>query len=121
MSVTDMKVKELRVGSRSVNVNLKVVNKLEEREVTARMDDSAHKVADVLVGDETGVIIMTLWDDLIGQVEEGMEIRVENGYTSIFKSSLRLNVGRYGKLLKVEGKVSTVDTAHNLSEKRIQV
>jgi len=116
-----MKVKELRVGSRGVNVDLKVVNKLEEREVTARMDGSVHKVADVLVGDETGVIILTLWDDLIGQVEEGIEITVENGYTSIFKGSLRLNVGRYGKLIKTEGKVSTVDTTHNISEKRIQV
>ena len=121
MSVPSMKVKELRIGSRGVNIDLKVVNKLDEREVTARLDGSTHKVADVLVGDETGVIIITLWDDLISQVEDGMGIRVENGYTSTFKGSLRLNVGRYGKLIRSEGKVSNVDTSHNLSEKRIQV
>lgn len=116
-----MKVQELRVGSQRVNIDLKVVEKLEERAVTFRADGSQHRVADVLVGDESGCIILTLWDDVIDQVKTGDTLRIENGYISVFKSTLRLNVGRYGKLSRSRVEISAVNLQNNLSTRRIQV
>jgi replication factor A1 len=121
LSIADFHTKDLRVGSRGININLKVAQKLEEREVVSRLDNSTHKVADLLVGDETGCIILVLWDEMIDQVKVNDAIRVENGYTSIFKGSLRLNVGRYGKLLKGTVEVTSVNTGNNLSERSVQV
>ena len=94
----EAKVGELTPQSRAVNVTAKVVSKSEIREIPMGRDGSAHKVCDALVGDETGVVYLTLWDDNIEKVNDGDTIRVENGYVTLFKGNMRLNIGKYGKL-----------------------
>ncbi len=106
----------LKPREKSIDLVFKVVNKGETREVTSKLSGSTHKVADVLVGDSTGTVILTLWDDAIDTVEEGKTYKLENGYTSLFKSSLRLNVGRYGKLTPVDETVD-VNESNNVSDK----
>ena len=44
---------------------------------------------------------LSLWDDQIEMVGEGDEISIENGYTQAFRGENSLNIGRYGKLIKV--------------------
>jgi len=81
-------------------------------------DGSAHKVCDALVGDETGVVYLTLWDDNIAKVNEGDSIRVENGYVTLFKGNIRLNIGKYGKLdMAKEPLTVEVNTENNVSSK----
>ena len=55
-----VKVSELTPNSREVNVIVKVANKGQTRDVTSGRDYSIHKVADALVGDETGSLYLTL-------------------------------------------------------------
>ena len=62
------KVSELTPRSRGVDLLVKVVEKLDEREVTARASGRQHRIAEFLVGDDTGSIIMTLWDKDIEKV-----------------------------------------------------
>jgi ssDNA-binding replication factor A large subunit len=81
----EAKVGELTPQSRAVNVTAKVVSKSEIREIPMGRDGSAHKVCDALVGDETGVVYLTLWDDNITKINENDTIRVENGYVTLFK------------------------------------
>ena len=64
-------VSDLRPKLREVNLKFKVVEKSEPREVTSQKDGSTHKVAEAVIGDETGNIKMTLWDDQIDMLEEG--------------------------------------------------
>jgi replication factor A1 len=112
------KVEELKPRSRAVNVIVKVVSKSEVREVVTRRDGSTHRVCDATVGDETGSIILTLWDDNIDEINEGETIRIKNGYVSLFRNSMHLNIGRYGSFEKMEEEViSEVNTENNLSEK----
>jgi replication factor A1 len=112
------KVEELNTRSRAINVVVKVVSKGEVREVVTRRDGSMHKVCDATVGDETGAIILSLWDDSIDQIEEGVTLRIKNGYVSLFRGSMRLNIGRYGSFDKIEEEViSEVNTGNNLSER----
>ncbi len=106
----------LKPREKNIDLVFKVVNKGEAREVTSKLSGSTHKVSDVLVGDSTGTVILTLWDDAIDSVEEGKTYKLENGYTSLFKSSLRLNVGRYGKLEAVDQDIE-VNQSNNVSEK----
>lgn len=94
----DAKISELNPSSRAVNVLAKLVSKSEVRNVAAGRDGEPHKVSDAMVGDETGCIYLTLWDDNIEKVKDGDTIMIKNGYINLFRGNMRLNVGRYGTL-----------------------
>ncbi|MBT0158564.1 hypothetical protein G4O51_01105 [Candidatus Bathyarchaeota archaeon A05DMB-2] len=114
----EAKVGALTPQSRAVNVTAKVVSKSEVREIPLGRDGSPHKVCDALVGDETGSIYLTLWDDNIEKVNENDTIRVENGYVTLFKGNMRLNIGKYGKLGMAETPFEgEVNTENNMSSK----
>jgi len=114
------KVENLNPNSRRVDVTLKIVSKNPVREVTSRNDGSTHRVTEALAGDETGAILLTLWDDDIEKVEEGKIFEVNNGYVTLFRGSMRLNVGKYGRLESSEATIETVKTDNNLSEKQFE-
>jgi len=93
-----LNIKELRNGMKRVDVEAKVMEKGEPREVMSRFKDETYTVADAVVADETGSIKLTLWNEQIDQVNVNDKIKVENGYVTSFRGEIQLNVGRYGKL-----------------------
>ena len=114
----EAKVGELTPQSRAVNVTAKVVSKSEIRDIPMGRDGNAHKVCDALVGDETGSVYLTLWDDNIEKVNEDDTIRIENGYVTLFKGNMRLNIGKYGKMDAAEEPFEgEVNTENNVSSK----
>jgi replication factor A1 len=114
----EAKVGELTPQSRAVNVTAKVVSKSEVRDIPMGRDGNPHKVCDALVGDETGSIYLTLWDDNIEKVNEEDTIRIENGYVTLFKGNMRLNIGKYGKMNPAEEPFEgEVNTENNVSSK----
>jgi len=114
----DVKVGELSPTSRAVNVTAKVVSKSEVRNIAAGRDGAPHRVSDALVGDETGCVYLTLWDDNIEKVNEGDTVNIKNGYVNLFRGNMRLNVGRYGTLEVAEEPLEgEVNTENNLSTK----
>jgi replication factor A1 len=114
----EAKVGELTPASRAVNVTAKVVSKSEIREIPMGRDGSAHRVCDALVGDSTGSVYLTLWDDNIAKVNENDTLRIENGYVTLFKGNMRLNIGKYGKLdIAKEPLEGEVNTENNVSSK----
>ncbi len=108
-------VSELKPRMKSVNISFKVVEKGEAREVTSRRDGETHRVLDATVGDSTGIVLLSLWDDSIDTVEVDKTYRLENGYTSLFQGHLRLNIGRYGNIKEAETPIEEVDTENDLS------
>jgi len=121
MSEEYVKLESLNSYSRGVSVKVKVVEKGETRTVFSRMDGAEHKVAEALVGDETGCILLTLWDDAIDEVSVDDVILIRNGYVNTFKKSMRLNIGRYGTREKIEEDISDVNMENNLSEKDVSI
>ena len=114
----EAKVGDLTPQSKAVNVTAKVVSKTEIREIPMGRDGSAHKVSDALIGDETGVVYLTLWDDNIEKVKEADTVRIENGYVTLFKGNIRLNIGKYGKLDQAKEPLTVeVNTENNVSSK----
>ncbi len=93
-----LNIGELRDGAKRVNVQAKVVEKRETREVMSRYKDETYKVATVVVADETGSIKLTLWNEQIDQVNVNDTVTIENGYVTSFKGEIQLNVGKFGKL-----------------------
>ena len=115
-----VKVESLSPNSKSVNTIVKVVSKGEVRSVSGR-DYNIRRVADALVGDETGCLHMTLWEDKIDEVEEGKTLRVNNGYINLFRGNMRLNIGKYGSFeILDESPIAEVNTENNLSDKRYE-
>ena len=96
-----MKIRELKDGMRRVDVEGEVSDISEARTVNLRAGGQA-RVADASLGDESGSIKLTLWDDQIDAVKPGSRVRIENGYTNSFRGEVRLNVGRFGRLNVVD-------------------
>jgi replication factor A1 len=99
---------------------VKVVSKNPVREVVSRRDGTSHRVTEALVGDETGAILLTLWDDTIDSVSDGDVVVVNNGYVRLFRGSMRLNIGRFGSLEASEEDVEEVNTTNNMSDRQYE-
>jgi replication factor A1 len=93
-----LEIKDLRNGMKNVSVEGKVAEKSETREVQSRYGDKTYKVATAIIGDETGTIKLTLWNEQINEVNVEDKVKVENGYVTSFKGEIQLNVGKYGQL-----------------------
>ncbi len=113
-----LKVEGLKPSLRDVNVIVKVADLGQPRGVFVRRDNSEHRVAEALVGDETGTILLNLWDDQIDLFGMNDVFEIKNGYTSLFRGSLRLNIGRRGTAEKVDTEIEGLNKENNLSEKR---
>jgi replication factor A1 len=115
-----VKVETLTPSSRGVNIVVKVVSKGEVRSVTGR-DYSVRRVTDALVGDETGCLYMTLWDDKIDAINEENTLNITNGYVNLFRGNMRLNIGKYGNYeIMEDSPIAEVNTENNLSDKRYE-
>ena len=111
----EAQISELKPRMKSVNISFKIVEKGEVREVTSRADGETHRVCDTVVGDSTGLVTVPLWDASIDEVEDDKTYRLENGYTTLFQSHLRLNIGRYGTLKEAEEAIEEVNTEVDMS------
>jgi len=114
-----MRIAELNPRSRDVNVKVHVVSKGPENEVVSRKDGSTYRVAEALVGDPSGCVLMSLWNETIAAVEEGENYQIANGYVTLFKSSMRLNLGRNGTMERIDEEIQANQEV-NMSEKEYE-
>ncbi len=111
-----VKVSDLKPYLGKIYLKAKVVEIGETREVSG----GERRIADALVGDESGCILLSLWDDSIDQFETGNTVHVENGYVSVFRESMRLTSGKFGTVTKIEEEISETNTDNNLSDKQVE-
>lgn len=118
----ELKVRDLKPNSRWFTITVKVLKLNEEKTVLSRKDGNQHRVAEALVGDETGTILMSLWDDDIDKVKDlvGSTIKLQNGFVSLYRGSMRLGLGRFGSIEEAEEDISEVDETVNVSERRFE-
>jgi replication factor A1 len=114
-----MKIAELNPSSRQVHVKFQVIEKGTPNEVVSRKDGSSHRVSEILVGDPSGCVLLTLWNEDIDLVEEGGSYNLLNGYVNVFKDSMRLNLVRYGQLEKTDEEIQA-SQENNISEKKVE-
>jgi len=115
------KIKDLTPNTKKTNVLAKVVSIGEPKEIPSRFGEQK-KVAEAVIGDETGTILLSLWQDQIGTLKEGEVIAIENGFVSLVprgRGKMHLNVGRYGTLTKSDESID-VNTDVNMSEKEYE-
>jgi replication factor A1 len=115
-----VKVKDLTPESKNVNIIVKVVEEGEERSISSKFGGE-RKLKEFTVGDDTAVVVMTLWEDQVSQAADGDTLQVENGYISLVRGNMRLNIGKYGKFMKAKEPLEDVSTELNMSTKEYPI
>ena len=93
----DLKIIDLRPGMRGVNLRAKVVE-ISEPETVHTGYGIPGVVSNVLIADETGTTMMSLWERQIDMVHEGALIEIRNASADNFRGELRLRLGKDGKI-----------------------
>ena len=104
-----MKISDLAPFERKLQVTFCVVEKGESRTIVSKKTNEEHNLADLKVGDETGTITLTLWDETIDRVTEGSTFVLKNGYVNVFQSQMRLALGKWGSIEDTEDVISSDD------------
>jgi replication factor A1 len=113
------KVRDLTPNSKQVNVLAKVLSVGEPKEVMGKFGDP-RKVCEAVVGDDTAVITLSLWNEQIGSIAKDEVILVDNGYVSLVRGHMRLNVGRYGNLSKSTEAIPEVNQTLDMSQQEFE-
>ncbi|MCD6247961.1 MAG: DNA-binding protein [Hadesarchaea archaeon] len=92
-----MKAKEVRPAMRNIDLELRIVEKSEPRTYISRQGREG-RVATAVGEDDSGQIKVSLWDDDIDRVNVGDLIRIQNGYSRLFRDEVHVSAGMYGKL-----------------------
>lgn len=102
----NLKIKNLVSGLRSVDLVAKIANIYDVREF--EKNGKAGKVLNFLIGDDTGLIRISFWNEEIEKVKNlqvGDVIQIKGGYVKTdYQGNLELRLGR-GVLEKVEAEI----------------
>jgi len=100
-------VDALTMGQSDINVT-GLVLETESIRTFDRDDGSEGKVANLLLGDETGTVRVTMWDDRADratELEPGTAVEVVDGYVRERDGDLELHVGDQGAVDEIEESV----------------
>lgn len=96
-----LKIRDLKPGMSNINMKVEVLEVSEQKEIiTGR--GVTHKILESEVEDETGSIMLVLWNDRIIPLTVGDILEIENGFVSSFKGKWRVDVGKYGVIKKIQ-------------------
>ena len=108
-------ISNLTVESRAVNVRFNVIKKGTSRQVITRTTGRPHLISEAVVGDESAIITLTLWNDDIDGIETGKTYELLNGYISIYDECMSLSKGRWGTIRGAESNITQVDGTIDMS------
>jgi replication factor A1 len=97
-----MNLSELRPGMENVDLNVKLLDLGEMKEVTT-YTGIKHKIIEGTVSDDTDRMNLTVWNEKIedlSNIKVGDELFLKNCFISSFKGDLSINVGRDSSIEK---------------------
>lgn len=117
-----IKIKDLAPNRRRLNIKVRVLEIGEKKDIVSRRTGDMHRIVETLVGDDTGVVKLTLWDDKVNSLEAGKSYLIKNTNTTVYQGTLRLNAGKYSEIEELNEEIDegSIDTSNNVSEKEIQ-
>lgn len=95
-----MKINELKGGTGNVNVTGEISTKEEARDVITKFGKKM-RVANATLKDDSGEIVLSLWNDDADAYSVGDKIQIENGWVSEYKGNPQLSAGKFGKIQKL--------------------
>ncbi|KAJ1423044.1 Nucleic acid-binding, OB-fold [Sesbania bispinosa] len=111
------KVDQLRPGTSGHTLTVKVVSTkmVMQKGRPDGPQPRQMRIAECLVGDETGMIIFTARNDQVDLMKEGSTVILRNAKIDMFKGSMRLAVDKWGRVEVTEPASFTVKEDNNLS------
>ena len=107
----ELKIKDLLPGITSKRLKVKIV-KIYDENVFTRKDGTQGRVKNILVGDETGISRLSLWDEQIDDFNfnENDSIEIFGLYTKKgYNDLIELRLGRYGYIKKIDEEIVVKD------------
>jgi replication factor A1 len=114
---SEVSIVDLEPRMYNIDVTFKVIGIDESKEVTSRRSGEKHTVADATIGDDSGIVIMPLWDKMIEKIENGKTYDLKNGKTGLFHGHLRLKIARESEINESETEIEAVNYEVDKSEK----
>jgi len=106
-----LKVDELTPRTGRINMPVKILN-LEE----PRAMDNGTMICEGLVGDETGTVIMSFWNDECETIQEGITIQLSDARANLVRGHMRISLGKKGSMKISDTELNTVKESVNLSD-----
>lgn len=109
VAASNQKIKDIKDGMGDLSLTGKILE-ISEVRTFQRKDGTSGKVGNLLLGDSTGTVRVTLWDDrteFLNQVEYGDTVELVNAYAreNAFTQKVELQVGSRSIIRKSEKKV----------------
>ena len=95
-----MKISELKSGVGNANIEAEIVSMEEPRDVMGKFGKRL-RVASANLKDDSGEIVLSLWNDDVDKYAVGDKVTITDGWVSEYKGSLRISAGRSGKIAKL--------------------
>lgn len=96
--INPKKIAEITADMKNIDTEGQIVEKDEPRKVQSRTSSEEFTVCNATLADDTGSIALTLWNDDIAKIQVADFVTIKNGYTTLFKNNIQLNVGKYGRI-----------------------
>ena len=98
-----------------VNMHVKVHSVRVIRERRRYDSNTVSRVAECVVGDDTGCVNLMAYDDQLDIVKEGESITLRNVHANVVKEHLRLEIDKWAKVEKGLQKINKVNLNNNAS------
>ena len=106
-----MKVDELTPRTGRVNMPVKVISLDEPRSM-----DNGTMVCEGLVGDETGTVIMSFWNDEIEVAQNDVVLDLKDARANLVRGHMRLSLGKKGSMKESNTTLDNIKQSVNLSD-----
>ncbi|CAN7133041.1 uncharacterized protein At4g28440 [Brassica rapa] len=118
-----VKVEQLKPGTTGHTLTVKVVDANPVVPVTRKARPGASmgrpsqpsRIAECLIGDETGCILFTARNDQVDLMKPGETMILRNSRIDMYKGTMRLGVDKWGRIEATEPASFTVKEDNNLS------
>eukprot|EP01100_Stratorugosa_tubuloviscum_P004152 TRINITY_DN202_c1_g1_i1.p1 TRINITY_DN202_c1_g1~~TRINITY_DN202_c1_g1_i1.p1 ORF type:complete len:151 (+),score=79.57 TRINITY_DN202_c1_g1_i1:86-538(+) len=108
-------IDKLRPSTYGHNLKVKVVSSDLVIEKERGGSGPTIRIAEAIVGDETGVIILKLRNGQIDVAKPGETITIRNGKITMFRGFMRLEVDKWGVIRVAEPATFNANTSNNIS------
>lgn len=98
--MAELTVEELSPEDDDVEITGTIAELPTPRAVSTRYGQK--KITTVTFEDETGTIDLTLWEEEIDAIEEGVNVKITGAYVREWADDIQLNIGRDGDIEQVE-------------------
>jgi replication factor A1 len=106
-----LKVDELTPRTSRVNMPVKVISLDEPRSM-----DNGTMICEGLVGDETGTVIMSFWNDEIETAQKDTVLELKDARANLVRGHMRLSLGKKGSMKESKDSIDAIKESVNLSD-----